>query len=119
MDLFRNAKSVRLISYRDKYLVAEEDYEGVNQEEEGQKKSALWQVELIEGKNLIRLKSFFGTYLTASNLLLFPGASAKRVVQTWPSFSDPATEWEPVRDGMQVRVTIRANMSCFYGEFFF
>ena len=104
MDLFRNAKSLRLISYRDKYLVAEEDHEGVNQEEEGQKKSAIWYVELVEGKNLIRLKSCFGTYLTASSALLLPGVSAKRVVQTWPTFSDPATEWEPVRDGMQVKL---------------
>ncbi|KAI3462451.1 hypothetical protein Pfo_019114 [Paulownia fortunei] len=118
MELFRNAKSVRLISHKDKYLVAEDDeetisqdHESISQEHKRSAKKAVWTVEFVEGKDFIRLKSCFGTYLTASSVPFLPGVTGKKVVQTSPYYCDPATEWEPLRDGMQVR------LRSFWGNF--
>ncbi|KAH6827289.1 actin cross-linking protein [Perilla frutescens var. hirtella] len=106
MEIFRKAKSVRLMSYRDKYLSAEEDEESIiQQDEEQRRRESVWTVELVEGRDAVRLRSCFGTYLTASNIPLLPGVTAKKAVQTsLPLASDPAIEWEPVRDGMQVKL---------------
>lgn len=104
MDLFLRAKSIRLISHKDKYLVAEEDRVTISQGSDGSAKNALWIVEFVEGKDCIRLKSCFGTYLTASSTPFLPGVTGKKVIQTWPCQCDSATEWEPLRDGMQVRL---------------
>ncbi|XP_057785949.1 uncharacterized protein LOC131003482 [Salvia miltiorrhiza] len=101
MDIFRKAKSIRMVSYRDKYLTAEEDEESVIQDEE-QRPQSVWTVELVEDRDAIRLRSCFGKYLTASTIPLLPGVTAKKVVQT--SSPSPATEWEPLRDGMQVKL---------------
>ncbi|KAL0462167.1 UNVERIFIED_CONTAM: hypothetical protein Slati_0104300 [Sesamum latifolium] len=118
MDLFRQAKSVRLISHKDRYLIAEEDgetiyqdTEPISQSSEKSAKNAVWIVEFVEGKDFIRLKSCFDTYLTASSTPLLPGVTGKKVVQTSPTYCDPATEWEPLRDGMQVR------LKSFWGNF--
>ncbi|PIN11020.1 hypothetical protein CDL12_16390 [Handroanthus impetiginosus] len=112
MDIFRKAKSVRLISYKDKCLIAEEDRETVIQSDsERSSEKAIWTVELIEGKDFIRLKSCFGTYLTASSIPFLPRVTGKRVIQTTPYYCDPTTEWEPLRDGMQVR------LRSFWGNF--
>ncbi|KAL7131934.1 hypothetical protein ABFS83_12G038300 [Erythranthe nasuta] len=124
MEFFQKANSVRLISYKDKYLVAESDQETIiqidqetitTQERSNKIKSSpsIWTVELVENKdNLIRLKSCYGTYLTASNSPFLPGVTGKKVVQKSPSdYCDPATEWEPLRDGMQVR------LRSFWGNF--
>lgn len=70
MDLFYKAKAVRLRSYHEKYLTAEEDEETVIQDRDGASKNATWTVEFMNnaGKNnTIRLKSCYNKYLTASN----------------------------------------------------
>ncbi|KAL3813130.1 hypothetical protein ACJIZ3_014398 [Penstemon smallii] len=104
MDLFVKAKSVRLRSYKDKYLIAEEDRENINQTRDGSSKNAIWIVELVDQKECIRLRSCFGTYLTASNIPFIPGVSGKKVIQTLAIQFDRETQWEPLRDGMQVRL---------------
>ncbi|KAG6404194.1 hypothetical protein SASPL_136434 [Salvia splendens] len=104
MDIFRKAKSIRMVSYRDKYLTAAEDEESVIQDESPRQKS-VWTVELMADRNAIRLRSYLGTYLAASTIPLLPGVTAKKAVQTsLESPSDPSIEWEPMRDGMQVKL---------------
>ncbi|PIN20646.1 hypothetical protein CDL12_06664 [Handroanthus impetiginosus] len=104
MDIFLKAKTIRLISHKDKYLKAEEDRVTISLSRDGSAKNTIWIVEFVEGKDCIQLKSCFGTYLTASSLPFLPGVTGKKVIQTWPSQCDSATEWEPLRDGMQVRM---------------
>ena len=99
------AKLVRLVTYQDRYLVAEDDNVSISQSEDGSSRNAIWNVELVQDKELyIRLKSSNDTYLTASSLPFLPGSTGKKVIQTWPCQCDCATEWEPLRDGMQVRL---------------
>ncbi|GFQ03672.1 hypothetical protein PHJA_002511000 [Phtheirospermum japonicum] len=103
MEYFRKAKTVKLISHKDKYLVAADDLVSIIQD--NNELSATWTVEFVDGKDSIRLKSCFGTYLTASTQPFLPGVTGKKVVQTMPNcYGDVATEWEPQRDGMQVRL---------------
>ncbi|KAK6125546.1 hypothetical protein DH2020_040709 [Rehmannia glutinosa] len=104
MDLFLKAQSIRLVSHEDKYLVAEEDRLTITLGRDRSAKNAIWTVEFVEGKECIRLKSCFGTYLTASSIPFLPGVTAKKVIQTRPCQCESATEWEPLRDGMQVRL---------------
>lgn len=104
MEFFAKAKSVRLRSYLDKYLVADEDLHSISQRRDGSVPNAIWTVEFVLGQDYIRLKSCYGTYLTASCHVFVPGFTGRKVVQTVPSRCDPATQWEPLRDGMQVRV---------------
>ncbi|KAL6551904.1 hypothetical protein OROGR_008058 [Orobanche gracilis] len=104
MDLFMRAKTIRLTSHKDKYLVAEEDRFTITLGRDRSAKNAIWTIEIIEGKDCIRFKSCFGTYLTASSIPFIPGVTAKKVIQTRPCQCDSATEWEPIRDGMQVRL---------------
>ncbi|KAL2521182.1 hypothetical protein Fot_25154 [Forsythia ovata] len=104
MDLFKRAKTIRLRSYKDKYLIAEDDQESVCQHRDGTTNNALWTIEFVQGRDLLRFKSCYGRYLTASNNPFLPGATGKQVLQTLPSKFDPAIEWEPLRDGMQVRL---------------
>ncbi|XP_058761721.1 uncharacterized protein LOC131635129 [Vicia villosa] len=112
MELFQRAKAVRLRSHHDKYLHAEEDEESINQERNGSSKNAKWTVEHIpEFDNIIRLKSCYGKYLTASNQPLLLGVTGRKVVQTLPRRLDSSVEWEPVRDGAQVKLKTR------YGNF--
>ena len=100
------AKSIRLMTYRDRYLVAEEDHQTVSHGVDGSPVTAIWFVECNEEKETIRLRSCFGTYLTASSMPFIPGSTGKKVIQSWPYQCDceSATEWEPLRDGMQVRL---------------
>lgn len=91
----------------DKYLLAEEDEESVSQDRDGRSMNARWTVEVVEKADVIRLKSCFGKYLTASNIPMFLGMTGKRVTQTLPRRLDSSTEWEPVREGVQVRLKTR------------
>ncbi|EPS74202.1 hypothetical protein M569_00555, partial [Genlisea aurea] len=111
MDVFRKAETVRLISHRDKYLVAGDDLENVTLSDYGTATNAVWTVEIVEGKDAIRLRSCFGTYLSASTTPFLPGVTARKVVQTTPYYCDPATQWTPQRDGMQVK------LRSFWGNF--
>ncbi|PPR82373.1 hypothetical protein GOBAR_AA38339 [Gossypium barbadense] len=92
MDLFLNAKSVRLRSHHDKYLVADEDEESVTQDRNGSSKAARWTVEFVPGsQTIIRLKSSYNRHCL--------GGSTRSV------------EWEPVREGCEVKLKTR------YGNF--
>ncbi|KAF8399395.1 hypothetical protein HHK36_015259 [Tetracentron sinense] len=111
MELFRNAKAVRLRSHHGKYLLAQEDDESVSQDRNGSSRNARWTVEFVEGGTLIRLKSCHGRYLTASNVPFLLGMTGKKVLHTIPARLDSSVEWEPVRDGFQVKLKTR------YGKF--
>ncbi|CAH1420746.1 unnamed protein product [Lactuca virosa] len=125
MDLFPNHSTIRLKSYRDKYLVADNDEESVSQNRDGSTRNSHWTVEIID-EDCISLRSCYGKYLTASNKPSIPGMRARylKVTQTqlgnlnadnpisavddcsvtgkWSS----ALQWVPVitEDGSEVRL---------------
>ncbi|KAK7266299.1 hypothetical protein RIF29_18942 [Crotalaria pallida] len=111
MEFFQKANVVRLRSYHDKYMVADDDQEGVHQDRNGTYKNAKWNVEIVENSNAIRLKSCYDKYLTASNMPFLIRGTAKKVLQTMPRRLDSSIEWEPIRDGVQVRLRTR------YGQY--
>ncbi|GLT40020.1 hypothetical protein SLA2020_141800 [Shorea laevis] len=112
MDFFHSAKVVRLRSHHSKYLLAEEDEESVTQDRKGSSKNARWTVEFVPGsQSIIRLKSCYGKYLTASNQRFLLGMTGRKVLQTLPHRLDSSLEWEPVRDGSKVKLKTR------YGKF--
>ncbi|XP_031100556.1 uncharacterized protein LOC116004584 [Ipomoea triloba] len=112
MEMFHRAKTVRLRSHHDKYLTAEEDEESVTQDRNGAARSARWTVEFPENTdNVVRLKSCYGKYLTASNQPFLLGMTGRKVLQTLPRRLDSSVEWEPVREGNQVKLRTR------YGQF--
>ncbi|CAI0386707.1 unnamed protein product [Linum tenue] len=106
------AKAVRLRSHHDKYLLAADDEESVLQDRNGSSKSAKWWVEPVPGSDsIIRLKSSYGKYLTASNHPFLLGMTGRKVLQTLPRRLDSSVEWEPVREGTQIKLRTR------YGNF--
>ncbi|KAJ6816705.1 uncharacterized protein M6B38_415385 [Iris pallida] len=113
MELFRSAKVVRLKSHHDKYLLADDDEEHVLQERNAAtSKASRWTVEPSPASpSVLRLKSCFGRYLTATSEPFLLGMTGRKVLQTLPSRLDSAVEWEPIRDGFQVRLKTR------YGQF--
>ncbi|KAL8532563.1 hypothetical protein ACS0TY_008958 [Phlomoides rotata] len=112
MDLFHNARAVRLKSSHDKYLIAEEDEESVTQDRNGSSRSAKWVVEFVENSDtIIRLKSCYGKYLTASNVPFLLGMTGRKVLQTLPKRLDSSVEWEPIRENGTVKLKTR------YGQF--
>ncbi|KAK4786194.1 hypothetical protein SAY86_002883 [Trapa natans] len=67
IEMFRNAKTVKLRSRHGKYLVAEDNGETVGQHSDGTCLNARWTVETIfNSESAIRLRSCHGQYLTAS-----------------------------------------------------
>lgn len=106
MDIFRKAKAVRFKSHLDKYLVADDDQENTRQSRNGSSRKSRWLVELVEGNNhLIRLKSCHGKYLLASDVAFLLGMTGNKVTQTSPeNTNDLRIEWEPIRDGFQVKL---------------
>jgi len=111
MEFFEKAEVVRLRSHHNKYLLADDDKEGVFQDRNGTYKNAKWSVEIVEGTNLIRLKSCYEKYLTASNKPFLLGATGMKVVQTLPTRLNSSLSWEPIRQGAQLRLRTR------YGQF--
>ncbi|GAB4829204.1 hypothetical protein Ancab_018869 [Ancistrocladus abbreviatus] len=112
MDLFINAKAVRLRSHHTKFLLAEEDEESVTQDRNGSSKNARWFVEFVNTvDNIIQLKSCYGKYLTASNQPFLLGMTGHKVLQTLPGKLDASVEWEPIKEGAQVKLKTR------YGNF--
>ncbi|KAL3644543.1 hypothetical protein CASFOL_009723 [Castilleja foliolosa] len=112
MDLFRNAKAVRLKSSHEKYLIAAEDEESVTQDRNGSSKSAKWTVEFVESSDsIIRLKSCYGKYLTASNQPFLLGMTGRKALQTLPKRIDSSVEWEPIRENGVVKLKTR------YGQY--
>ncbi|OVA09098.1 Protein of unknown function DUF569 [Macleaya cordata] len=107
MEFFTKAAAVRLRSHLDKYLIADENEESVRQSRKGSSPRVKWIVEIVDGKNnLIRLKSCYGKYLTATDTPFLLGMTGKKILQTHQSIKkfDSSTEWEPIRDGFQVRL---------------
>lgn len=106
MELFQGAESVRLRNRKDKYLIAMDDKESVTQRRKGSNEDSTWSVEFVEGReDALRLKSCYGKYLTATNTPFIPGVIGKKVIQAdLPGKNYPSVEWEPVRDGFQVRL---------------
>lgn len=105
MEIFQKSSIVRLCSHHDKYLLADDDQETVSQDRNGLVRNAKWTVELVDSsKSHIRLKSCYGKDLTASNMPFLFGMTGKKVLQTLPRRLDSSVEWEPVRDGVQVRL---------------
>ncbi|KAL8545884.1 hypothetical protein ACS0TY_005850 [Phlomoides rotata] len=112
MEFFNKAKSVRLKSHHNKYLTADSDEETVIQDRSGTSKSVRWTVEFVEGvDNVLRLKSCYGRYLRAMDEEFLLGVTGRKVVQSLPRKLDSSVEWEPVRDGMLVKLKTR------YGNF--
>lgn len=112
MELFHNAKAVRLRSHHDKYLLADDDEESVIQDRSGSSKTARWTVELVkDADNIIRLRSCFNKYLTASNQPFLLGMTGRKVLQTRPGRLDSSVEWEPVKEGNRIKLRTR------YGNF--
>ncbi|PWA79635.1 actin cross-linking [Artemisia annua] len=109
MECFRKAKTIRLKSYHDKYLLADSDGENVSQDRNSSTNKANWTVEFVNGfDNVIRLKSVHGNYLTASEESKILGVTGQKVVQSLPRKLDSSVEWEPIRDGyFQVRLKTR------------
>ncbi|KAL0807338.1 hypothetical protein Bca101_099830 [Brassica carinata] len=88
--------------------MAEEDVESVTQERNGSDKRARWTVEPVRGSfEAIRLKSCYGSYLTASNERFLLGATGRKVVLSKLSGLDSSVEWEPVREGSKVKLKTR------------
>ncbi|MCD7456908.1 hypothetical protein HAX54_033558 [Datura stramonium] len=108
MEFFRKAKSVRLKSHHDKFLHADPDQETVYQDRSGSSKSVKWTVEFPEGfDNVVRLKSCYGKYLTASDEQFLFGVTGQKVVQSMPSKLDSLVEWEPIKEGSVVKLKTR------------
>ncbi|KAF3457461.1 hypothetical protein FNV43_RR02119 [Rhamnella rubrinervis] len=108
MELFRNAKVVKLISYHVAYLRAGLDEESVIQGRNGTYPTASWTVEIVSNsgsKPIIRLKSCYDKYLTASDLPLMLGWTGQKVFQTRPQDLGPSVEWEvDIISGNKVRL---------------
>ncbi|XP_042492969.1 uncharacterized protein LOC122072659 [Macadamia integrifolia] len=108
MKLFYNAKAIRLRGHQDKYLLADEDEESVCQERNGSSQNARWIVEFLKEPNLIRRKSCYGKYLTASDVPFLLGMmTSHMILQTLPSRLDSSVELESLREGFQVRLKTR------------
>lgn len=109
MDNFHNAKAVRLQSPHMKYLYAKDDEESITQDKEGSSRNARWTVEFIDGADdLVRLKSCYGKYLAASDHPFLLGMTGRKVIQSNAnSHRDSSIEWEPIREGNQVKLKTR------------
>ncbi|KAH6804982.1 Actin cross-linking protein [Perilla frutescens var. frutescens] len=108
IEFFKKAKSVRLKSHHNKYLTADSDEERVVQDRSGSTKYVKWTVEFVEGsENVIRLKSCYGRYLKAEDEEFLLGVTGRKVVQALPQKLDSSVEWEPIRDGMLVKLKTR------------
>ncbi|XP_058193352.1 uncharacterized protein LOC131310383 [Rhododendron vialii] len=107
MELFRNAKTVRLRGKHKKYLSAKEDEKTVTQDESGFLKNACWTVEFSsESENKIRLKSCYGKYLTASNKRSLGSVAGRKVLQT-ASCLDSSVDWQLIQKGNKVKLRTR------------
>ncbi|RZR96306.1 hypothetical protein BHM03_00025297 [Ensete ventricosum] len=106
MELFDRAKAVRLRGRHGKYLMAGEDEEHVIQSRQGSHHAACWGVEFVDGDRTLRLRSCYGRFLAATSEHFLLGATGKKVIQAPAAGSrhDSSLEWEPVRDGFQVKL---------------
>jgi len=107
MEFFQKAKYVRLRSQHGKYLWADDDKQSVSQRRDGAKQNAKWKVEVVEGSSLVRLKSCYDCYLTASSILFLLGTTGRKVLQTKPLEYESFIEWKPIRDGYRAKLKIQ------------
>ncbi|KAG8061386.1 hypothetical protein GUJ93_ZPchr0003g17668 [Zizania palustris] len=112
MELFERAKVVRLKSHHDKFLFADEDEVHVTQDRNGALPNARWTVErLPHSPGMVRFRSHYGRYLSASNEPFLLGMTGRKVLQAAPprqgARADSSVEWEPVKDGFQARLKTR------------
>lgn len=111
MDLLRNAKAVRLRSHHGKFLHADDDQESVSQNRSATAHNNIWTIEFVsntpDNVTIIRLKSCYDKYLTASNHHFLLGMTGKKVLQTVPNRLDSSVEWEPMGHGKQVKLKTR------------
>ncbi|KAL2608836.1 hypothetical protein R1flu_027409 [Riccia fluitans] len=98
MEFFEKARTVRLKSVHGKYLWADDQRYKVYQCKEPINVSAQWRVEHEEGSKVIRLRSSYDTYLTATDDQFLFGISGKKVVQSNPSSVNSTVEWEPIKE---------------------
>ncbi|CAL0299015.1 unnamed protein product [Lupinus luteus] len=74
-------------------------------------------MEFFQKANVVRLRSYHDKYMLAcddqeaSNMPFLIKGSAKKVLQTIPRRLDSSIEWEPIREGVQVRLKTR------YGQY--
>lgn len=107
MEFFDKTSAVRLKTHQDKYLVADDDQLTVRQSQSAAgTRRARWLIEHVDSNShVIRLKSCYGRYLTATGMPFFLGMTGKKVLQTLPeNTKDLSVEWQPVRDGFQVKL---------------
>nr|XP_043638703.1 uncharacterized protein LOC122609827 [Erigeron canadensis] len=107
MDFFRKAKTIRLKSHHNKYLLSTKDGENVLQDRNATTKQSIWTIEFVTGfDNVVRLKSMDGKYLTASEDQTMLG-TGRKVVLTSPQKLNSSLDWEPIRDGFHVLLKTR------------
>ncbi|XP_028105512.1 uncharacterized protein LOC114304551 [Camellia sinensis] len=111
MEFFTKVKAVKLRSHLDKYLAADDDKETVRQSRQGSARKSRWLVEPVDGNpQLIRLKGIHGSYLAASAAPFLLGMTGNKVVQAKrDDSSETTTEWQPIRDGFQVKLKAAAG----------
>ncbi|KAI7743357.1 hypothetical protein M8C21_006654 [Ambrosia artemisiifolia] len=111
MDLLRDAKVVRLRSHHGKFLHANSDQVSVSQDRHETAMNNLWTIEFVDDTpddvTIIRLKSCYNKYLTASDHPFLFGLTGKKVLQSVPSRLDSSVEWEPIEEGKQVKLKTR------------
>jgi len=96
---------VKIRRHLEKYLVANDDRKKVRQSRNGSSWRAVWFIELVEGKSHpIRLRTYYGTYLTATDVAFLLVMTRCKVLQTvLEKAYDWKYEWEPIRDGFQLK----------------
>jgi tetrahydromethanopterin S-methyltransferase subunit B len=109
MEFFNKSKIIKLRSHLDKYLIIDDNHIGkhkLRQSRNGTVRRAQWTIEQIENNpHLIRLKSYNGKYLTATETPFPLSLTAKTVILTeLENGLDGKNEWEPIRDGFQVKL---------------
>ncbi|XP_024931108.3 uncharacterized protein LOC107422721 [Ziziphus jujuba] len=109
MEFFHNAKAVALRGNHENYLHAHEDKESVRQHSDGLSEGSRWTVELVtRSDSIIRLKSCYGKYLTATDRPFVIGLTGREVEQTTLLSSsrdfDCMVEWEPIKYGNGIRL---------------
>ncbi|CAH8390906.1 unnamed protein product [Eruca vesicaria subsp. sativa] len=107
MELFSKGNAVKLMSHHNMFLLADEDQKTIRQSRKGYSRLVIWMVETVVGNpKLIRLRSYHGTYLTASSKPFLLGTTGEKVTQTQSSNNpmDGQTHWEPVGNGVSVKL---------------
>ncbi|CAN6165439.1 unnamed protein product [Urochloa humidicola] len=118
MELFERARTVRLRSHHDKYLFADEDESHVIQDRNAASPNARWVVEPVpHSPGVLRLRSRYGRYLSASNEPFLLGVTGRKVLQTLPHRLDSSVEWVPIRDDARNRAGPGARLRTRYGNF--